>query len=468
MHGVLDNGGENLQISRPSQTNAGRVIVDHVNYDDSAPWPTAADGDGSSLSKWEAADFGNDPAHVGKREVCRARPVATTFSWTPRPRRMPQNLRGQIIAGGQVALAWLPSEDSQTGIAHYNVYRNNELLQTTSIPWLTTEMTFEEASPLTYEVTAVNGDGAESSRSSALDPASRKATVFKVVSTGIPVPPMPKCAKEMRTLTMAFRISRLEVDGEDGGTELAVLLRWRDLSIPVGSRVVGASFQVNITNNGDQYNVERVLKNWSESQVTWNQAANGVGWQTPGGKGAADSGPLVAEFASNNTQFNADGVAMVQSWIDDPDSNHGILISNPGGATDGVDFSSREVGFASDRPKLTILHVPVASPTRPRRFYLDGIVDVHDITSMSLAIQTDAREAVFDLAADGGPASQTDLDVLITEILNTDYGDANLDGVFDSNDFVQVFVVGEYEDSIDHNSAWNEGDWNGDGDFDSE
>ena len=41
-------------------------------------------------------------------------------------------------------------------------------------------------------------------------------------------------------------------------------------------------------------------------------------------------------------------------------------------------------------------------------------------------------------------------------------GDANGNGVFNSSDLVQVFQVGEYEDEIDHNSTWAEGDWSGD------
>lgn len=54
-------------------------------------------------------------------------------------------------------------------------------------------------------------------------------------------------------------------------------------------------------------------------------------------------------------------------------------------------------------------------------------------------------------------------------------GDANLDGVFDSADLVQVFTAGEYEDTKltptgwvnRHNSFWDEGDWNGDAEFTS-
>ena len=49
--------------------------------------------------------------------------------------------------------------------------------------------------------------------------------------------------------------------------------------------------------------------------------------------------------------------------------------------------------------------------------------------------------------------------------LDVPYGDSNLDGVFNSSDFVAVFKNGEYEDDTPGNSTWEEGDWNGDGDF---
>ena len=46
-------------------------------------------------------------------------------------------------------------------------------------------------------------------------------------------------------------------------------------------------------------------------------------------------------------------------------------------------------------------------------------------------------------------------------------GDSNLDGVFDSNDLVEVFQYGQYEASIGGNASWADGDWTGDGDFGS-
>ncbi len=38
-------------------------------------------------------------------------------------------------------------------------------------------------------------------------------------------------------------------------------------------------------------------------------------------------------------------------------------------------------------------------------------------------------------------------------------GDANGDGQFNSNDLIQVFIVGEFEDGVQDNSTWQEGDW---------
>jgi hypothetical protein len=66
----------------------------------------------------------------------------------------------------------------------------------------------------------------------------------------------------------------------------------------------------------------------------------------------------------------------------------------------------------------------------------------------------------------------------VKDLQHTWYGDASLDGQFNSSDLTQVFAAGMYEigwvESQDgflviHNRAgWAEGDWNGDGVFDSD
>ena len=58
-----------------------------------------------------------------------------------------------------------------------------------------------------------------------------------------------------------------------------------------------------------------------------------------------------------------------------------------------------------------------------------------------------------------------DLDFFILDLLGTNYGDANLDGTFDSPDLVQVFQAGKYETGAP--ADWSSGDWDCDGDFDS-
>jgi hypothetical protein len=55
----------------------------------------------------------------------------------------------------------------------------------------------------------------------------------------------------------------------------------------------------------------------------------------------------------------------------------------------------------------------------------------------------------------------------VTDLKSTYFGDANLDGEFDSGDLVEVFRAGHYEDGVERNSGWSTGDWNGDQEFDS-
>ena len=74
--GKLDNGGDKIELSKPADNadaNGPWVRVDRVVYSDGThhgdfalgfdPWPTAADGQGQSLTRTERADYGNDPAN---------------------------------------------------------------------------------------------------------------------------------------------------------------------------------------------------------------------------------------------------------------------------------------------------------------------------------------------------------------------------------------------------------------------
>ncbi|MFC1759276.1 hypothetical protein ACFL2H_11000, partial [Planctomycetota bacterium] len=64
-----------------------------------------------------------------------------------------------------------------------------------------------------------------------------------------------------------------------------------------------------------------------------------------------------------------------------------------------------------------------------------------------------------------GVVDDRDLDLIVKDWFETDFGDSNLDGVFDSADFVTAFRRGGYESGL--GASWRGGDWNCDGQFDS-
>ena len=73
-------------------------------------------------------------------------------------------------------------------------------------------------------------------------------------------------------------------------------------------------------------------------------------------------------------------------------------------------------------------------------------------------------DAAFDLNND----TNIDLEdhrIWVQDLKHTWFGDADLNGLFDSADYVQVFVAGRYRTG--QIAGWAEGDWDGDGLFDS-
>jgi hypothetical protein len=83
-----------------------------------------------------------------------------------------------------------------------------------------------------------------------------------------------------------------------------------------------------------------------------------------------------------------------------------------------------------------------------------------------MAVRGPRPESRFDLTQDGVVDWNDRVDWVVTDA-KTSFGDANLDGEFDSSDLVSVFIAGEYEDHTALNSGWAEGDWDGNADFQS-
>ena len=104
-----------------------------------------------------------------------------------------------------------------------------------------------------------------------------------------------------------------------------------------------------------------------------------------------------------------------------------------------------------------------ASSALPGDLNGDGAITSADIDTFCRA---DGNNPAFDFTGDG-IVNESDLDTLVKDILGTTFGDADLNGVFDTQDLVAIFQVGHYEDDVPGNSTWATGDWNCDGEFTS-
>lgn len=110
-------------------------------------------------------------------------------------------------------------------------------------------------------------------------------------------------------------------------------------------------------------------------------------------------------------------------------------------------------------PNLLDNSAVFVSPS-PETFLIDGLFAIVDLPGeYQLSLNAQESGIVGEL---GEPLAEG---FSRTWIDSRQPGDANLDGVFNSSDLVQVFTYGEYEDEVIGNSSWESGDWNGDGDF---
>lgn len=64
--GKLDNSRESIELYKPDAPNGDRVpyiLIERVEYSDSAPWPLGADGTGAGLKRVALSTYGNDPTN---------------------------------------------------------------------------------------------------------------------------------------------------------------------------------------------------------------------------------------------------------------------------------------------------------------------------------------------------------------------------------------------------------------------
>jgi hypothetical protein len=154
----------------------------------------------------------------------------------------------------------------------------------------------------------------------------------------------------------------IKVNGA-AGNDLSGLVKWDISSIAAGNVVQTVTITFNVTNkSANSYQVYELKRPWVENQATWNVYATGSNWSVPGAQGSSDRGSTVlgtvtaSALGSYTLTLNSSGVALVQSWVNTPSTNNGIIIANATN-TDNLVLSSRSATTPAKRPKLTVTYV---------------------------------------------------------------------------------------------------------------
>ena len=206
----------------------------------------------------------------------------------------------------------------------------------------------------------------------------------------------------------------------DGDPDRATLLRWDTGSIASASTVVSASITIHVTDaSRDTYELYELRRPWLENEVTWNEFASGSPWEIAGGQGSDDVGTIAVGQTTSDVnglmsiELNAAGVAMVQSWINDPRDNQGVFFQDYDNATrDGLKFDSHERDIVDRRPMLSVTYVqgtapPVTSPPEA----VDDVIGYSVVEGGTLtADDPDGNGTPSEGSDDGVLANDTDPD----------------------------------------------------------
>ncbi len=92
-------------------------------------------------------------------------------------------------------------------------------------------------------------------------------------------------------------------------------------------------------------------------------------------------------------------------------------------------------------------------------FDASGVLDLPDVNLLNAEIAAGTNDPQFDVNEDS-QVNTADLVVWVQDLRKTWFGDANLDGEFNSGDLVDVFAAGKYE--LNEDATWDQGDWTGD------
>jgi hypothetical protein len=196
-------------------------------------------------------------------------------------------------------------------------------------------------------------------------------------------------------------------------------------SVPAGSTINSATLHLYVTQKqsqllGDQaVRVHPVTSAWNESQVTWVRRTSS-NWPSPGGAyGSSIASVQFSSMSSGAWVTFSIPAGTVQSWVDGPSSNCGLIIkldpdSDPGTGSSAkfniVKFASSENASSSLRPKFEVTYSPPAPTAPPTKATnpapADGATDLPITVDLSWTAGTEAssRDVYFGTSASPGAA----------------------------------------------------------------
>ena len=176
--GHLGNGGDTVDIYQVADRANGTVAapsgyipfyrVNHVSYNNAAPWPLEPDGNGPALIRIHTADYGNDAVNWEASNAGGTPGQANVVIDSSTP-STPANLSAQAVFSptAEISLAWTASSDPESYVAYYVIYRNGVSLGTsTTNSYVDTAVV--TGSNYSYSVSAVNRDGYASAQSATI------------------------------------------------------------------------------------------------------------------------------------------------------------------------------------------------------------------------------------------------------------------------------------------------------------
>ncbi|GGM19757.1 DNRLRE domain-containing protein [Micromonospora yangpuensis] len=168
-------------------------------------------------------------------------------------------------------------------------------------------------------------------------------------------------------------------NGVKFGTSRAVV-KWPSMTgLPTGTRVLSAKVGLwgaySEGDGGAKFQMHALTRDFNETTASWNSAATGTNWTTPGGDYTATPTATVNSIGVDPRWQNWAATNLVQGWIDNPTSNKGVLfrLTNESTPTQRVLFNSGEVPDIRQRPRLEVVYTAPATentyhaPTVPSR-----------------------------------------------------------------------------------------------------